>query len=107
MNPGRLNKRIEVWYKVKELNDLKQTVQKDKFKTKLWAAIIPQTGKSFSAPADTKQAEITHKIEVRYRNDLKSNMHIKYRGRRFDIKYILDPYEKHEKLEIYVSEVVE
>lgn len=106
MEIGKLNKRIEIWHKTKKENMLKQTEEDDQLYKLLWASIVPQTGKSFSAPAGTTQAEISHKIIIRYRTDITEIMFIKYQGRRFDIKYILDPYEKHEKLEIYVSEVV-
>jgi len=109
VNPGELRHRIEIWGRKKVENELGET---DYINTKIntiWAAIIPQTAKLQSAPADTILSNTTHKIIVRYSagKDIKQDMYILFKGHRFDIKYILNPYFKNETLEIFCEEVIE
>jgi len=107
VNPGKLNKRIEIWGKVKGENTLKQTTYSDEKLREVWAGIVPQTGRLLNQPADTFLSDISHKIIIRYSSfpNLKPEMWISYRGKRFDIEYILNPYEKDETLEIFARQV--
>lgn len=109
MNPSKLKHRIEIWGKVKKVNELKQTVYKDQKINNIWSEIIPQTGKLQKQQAETMLSNVSHKIQVRYNagKDITKEMHIKFKGKRFDIKYILNPYFKNEKLEIFCEEVID
>lgn len=110
MNPARLRHRIDVYSKVKYTNEQNKTAYKDDIVlSKIPAEIIPQTGNLQNKPADTLLANVTHKIIVRYHagKAIKNDMYIKFRGRRFDIRFILNPYEKDKLLEIFVEEVIE
>lgn len=50
------------------------------------AGIFPMSGKDyFSAQANVKTAEITHKIQLRYLKGIDSEMRIKFGNRLFDI----------------------
>lgn len=109
MNPGELRHRIDIYGKTKTDNELRETSYTDgKIKT-IWAAIIPQTGKLQKQQVDTILTNVTHKIIVRYEagKDITQDMYIIFKGKRFDIKYILNPYFKNESLEIFVEEVIE
>lgn len=105
---GMFNKRISIYGKVKYKNELGKTAYRDEKIKTIWAKITPQTGKLQTQQADTKLANVTHKIEVNYEagKDILNNMHIMYRGHRFDIKFILNPYFENKKLEIFVEEVI-
>ncbi|HIW32448.1 MAG TPA: phage head closure protein [Candidatus Paenibacillus intestinavium] len=104
---GRFNKRISVYGKEKFLNDQGKTAYRDVEIKKIWAKITPQTGKLQTQQADTKLANVTHKIEVNYGagKDILNKMHLMYRDHRFDIKFILNPYFENKTLEIFVEEV--
>lgn len=108
MNPGQLNKRIEVWGKVKGTNELKQTVYTDGLIKTVWASIVPQTGRLLNAPADTILSNVTHKIIIRYSAmpSINNTMWLKYKGKRFDIDFILNPYEKNQYYEIFAKQVI-
>lgn len=109
MNPGKLRHRIDIYGKVEYTNELNEKDHSyEKLKT-IWAEIIPQTGKLQKQQADTILSNTTHKIRVRYiaGKDITQDMYIMFRGKRFDIKYILNPYFKNEILEIFVEEVIE
>jgi SPP1 family predicted phage head-tail adaptor len=109
MNPGRLNRRIEIWARQEETNEMNETDYVYSKKNTIWAAIIPQTGKLQSAPADTILSNTTHKIIVRYNagKNITQSMYIVFKGHKFDIKYILNPYYENEYLEVFCEEVIE
>ena len=104
MNAGKLNRRAELWGNVpftNELGELDQTPAKIK---DLYVGIIPQTGNMMKAPAETILTNVTTKFICRYQA-ITYDMWLVYAGKRHDIKYILDPYAKHETLEIFCEEV--
>lgn len=109
MNPGKLRHRIDVYGNKKVTNELDETsYQFSKIKS-IWSAIIPQTGNLQKQQAETILANVTHKIVVRYSagKDITNDMYFMFSGKRFDIKYILNPYFKNEILEIFCVEVIE
>ncbi len=103
-----LDKRIEIWGNTKKLNELNQTEYKGaKIKT-VWASIIPQTGRLLNAPADTLLSNVTHKIIIRYSAmpEITPSMWFIYKGKRFDIDFILNPYEQNKYFEIFTKQVM-
>lgn len=104
-----LNKRIDVYGNTPTENELGEVDYiPGKIRT-IWASIVPQTGKLQIQQANTILSNTTHKIIVRYESgkDITQDMYIMFKGHRFDIKYILNPYFKNETLEIFCEEVVE
>jgi len=127
MNPGELNRKIEIWSKIPFENELHENDFKNgKIKT-IWAKIIPQTGSLIKQKnADTLLSNVTHKVIVRYNSakDLKADDWLMYFekdadretylnsqttkvGHRLNIKYILDPNYEHTTLEIFCTESIE
>lgn len=107
----RLDKKIEVWGNIivhdEELNE--DTIKPGKVKEKpIWCKIIPQTGSLQKQQANTILSNTTHKIKVRYGagKDITEDMWLMYKGHRFDIKYILEPYFAHKFLEIFCEEII-
>ena len=109
VNTGDLRHRIEVYGNVQYENELGETTVKfDKLKT-IWASIVPQTGSLQKQAVDTVLTNVTHKIIVRYEagHDITKDMEIRFRGKEFEIKYILNPYFRNETLEIFCQELME
>ena len=52
------------------------------------------------------ETKITHKIVIRYFNEIDNNMRIIYNNRIFNIKYILNIKEQNKYLEILCEEIV-
>ena len=113
-----LNSKIDVYAKVKTTNDMKETVFDFKKVDTIWVQVVPQTGKLQTQQMDTILANVSHKIYARYNSckylndgvenkELTKDMYIMHRDKRFDIKYILNPYFSDEWLEIFVEEVIE
>ena len=99
-----LNKRVAIWHSVKSLTKdaLGQYPIVDTKYIDTYAAIIPQTGSLLTGrAADTTLSRTTHKIKLRYRNDITPDMWVMADGVRYDILYILDPSLDHERLELF------
>lgn len=111
MNPMR--QKVEVYAKVEGLNELKETINIDDLIASPFANIIPQTGKMQNQQVNTILTNITHKIEINYSRTIaeayqneqtKSSMFIMYKGHRFDITYIINPFFHNRTLEIFTEE---
>lgn len=101
---SRLNRRAEIWKNgVSSTKDaLGQYPQEDQKVTSVWAGVVPQTGSMLSGrTAETQLTRTTHKVMIRYRKDVTPDMWLVIDGQRYDILYILDPYLRHERLEIF------
>lgn len=109
MNPGKLNKRIDVYSKVEKLNELKEKYFDFEKQKTISAQIMPQTGNMQRAQAETLLTNVTHKIIVRYNSgkSITKSDYIMFGNHRFNIEFILDTYFGHKTLEIFVKEVIE
>lgn len=104
-----LNKRISFYCNGKSdtPNRLGQYEKQDKKVCECWGNITPQTGSLLNnRTGDTVLTRTTHKITIRYRTDINSNMWIIYNNTRYNILYILDPYEDNERMEIFCEVVL-
>ncbi|MBU5464966.1 phage head closure protein [Anaerotignum sp. MSJ-24] len=104
---GRLNRKIELWENVKteSVNAIGQTKWEGRKVRDLWAEVRPQTGSLLNRTAETKLSRTTHKIIIRYIQDVTPGMWFMAGGQRYDIIYILDPYLAHDTLEIFCEAV--
>lgn len=116
---GKLKHIIEIWEKIDaedsegnpELDVIGQNSKDEQIIGKPYAEMVPKTGSMLTGrAADTVLSKTTHVIRIRYRAKyefLKSNINwIMYKGQRFSIDYILNPYAANEFLEIFCSEVI-
>jgi SPP1 family predicted phage head-tail adaptor len=69
----------------------------------LWAEINPISGRE-RAFAGQVQAEISHKITIRYRSGVTAGMRLLYNTRIFNIRTILNSKENNETLELWADE---
>lgn len=104
-----LNTRIEVWYNAtaKTKNKLGQyPIEPTMYKT-LWAAVIPQTGSLLNGrAAQIALTRTTHKFIIRFDDSITADMWIMLNGKRYDIIYALDPYNNHERTEIFTEVIL-
>jgi SPP1 family predicted phage head-tail adaptor len=119
MEVGKLSHKVELWGNIKEKNELNEWTHKpDKIKD-IFAEIIPQTGNmSRQQGIETIISRTTHKFIIHYRSginivpdnldnpNISNDMWFKYRGKRFDILYMIDSYFNQEKWEIFCEEVI-
>lgn len=109
LSSGQLRDRVEVWGEVEYENAAGEIDTRYEMLKKVWATVIPQTGKLQEQPAETILTHVTHKIIMRYgtNDDITKEMEIRFRGHRFKIRHILEPYFLNRTLEIFVEEVLE
>lgn len=105
MDIGKLNKRITFLKPCSLEDDMGQEVAGwEELKT-VWATVKPFKSSEGKFMAKLKP-EVTHRIYVRYRKDVTSDMRILYHGRIFEIAGPpIDVDERHEMLEIQCEEV--
>jgi SPP1 family predicted phage head-tail adaptor len=72
----------------------------------VWAAIEPLRGNE-RYTAQQVQTELSHKVTIRYRSEVKPQMRLVYKGRIFEIEAAIDVEERHRWLELLCSEVVQ
>lgn len=104
-----MKNRIEVWGKdfAAEKNRLGQRPKVEKKLFDIYAAVIPQTGSLLSSrQADTVLTKTTHKIICRYNPKLTSANWFMYKGERYNIIYIQDPYLNNERMECFCEVVI-
>ena len=107
MNPGKLNKRIEVWSEIPFENESLEADTKEQLVKKVYSSIIPMTGSLKNQAANTVVSGTTHKIIIRYITGkfIKDSMWFMFKGTRYDIKFILNPFEANKKLEFFCEVV--
>ena len=70
---------------------------------KAWAKIEPLTGREYFF-AHQIQAEVTHRVTTRFRQDIKEDMRISAGSRILEIESIIDLDEAHQFLEFFCKE---
>lgn len=96
--------RAELWNMetATERDELGQFPVSPKLVCRLWAAVTPQTGSLLTGRlADTQISRTTHKVTIRYRKGVTPDMWLEIQGQRYEILYILDPYLRHDTLELF------
>jgi SPP1 family predicted phage head-tail adaptor len=71
--------------------------------TTIYAAVWPVSAKELIQAKENKMT-ITHRIRIRYRDDIKSSWRIKFGVRYFDIESIINPDERNRTLELLCKE---
>ena len=84
MDVGRLNKRITFMIYEEKIDELEQTKQCLVKYKKLWASVEPISSKEI-LDADKYSGEITHRIYLRFREDITTDMFIEFKKRKFEI----------------------
>jgi SPP1 family predicted phage head-tail adaptor len=109
VNSGELRNRIDIYGNVKKVNELLETTYEYGKTASIWGAVVPQTGSLQKQQVETILTNVTHKIIVRYSagKDITKDMQIIFRNKKFEIKYILNPYFANETLEFFCTEVME
>lgn len=74
--------------------------------SQVWAAIEPIQGNEFWAQQQV-QSEVTHRVRIRFLEDVAAKMRILYGTRVFVIQAVIDPKEKHKEIQLMCSEGVQ
>lgn len=103
MNPGKMNRRINIM-KYESVSDggggYEEILTLVK---KVWANIRPASGREFNL-AKQAQAEITHKVTIRYTEEVNRSQVISFNNKIYDIQYLININEENRFLELHVLE---
>lgn len=105
MQVGKLNKRVQIISQKAQTDDLGFDRLQAVVYCTCWASIEPARGKVFyemERKADTEYSKIT----IRWRPGITHDMKVKYQNHLYDIDTIVDPYMRHESLELYCTEEI-
>lgn len=105
----RLSNRIDVYGKVKFINELDETDYRFEIIKSVWSEIISTGGSLKTGQGDTIYANVTHKITVRNKAipNLTNDMYFMYQGLRYDINFFQPNYRYKDCIEIMCNLVVQ
>ena len=105
MRAGQLNKRVILQARSVSRGDSGGEVVTWTDVDTVWAAIWPKAGREYFS-SDQVQAEVSGRIRIRWRADVRPDWRIEYGNRHFDIKAIINVEERDRMLDLMVSEAV-
>lgn len=105
MDAGRLNKRVTIQSRGAGVDSFGAPNGTWTDIATVWASVSPLRGQERMNTQQT-QADIDHKITVRYRPGLVAKQRLKYGVRLFDIESVIDINERHETVEMMCKEAV-
>lgn len=103
MKIGDLRQRITLQKSVKTADGHKGSTEQWQDLASMWASVVPLSGREYFSAHQIK-AEVTHRVKVRYREDVTVQMRFKHRDRNLYIESIIDIKEEREMLEILCKE---
>ena len=107
MQAGKLRHKIELQSVDRStLDDYGQSVDTLTTYATVWGSIAPLTGRKVEI-AQQVNAEATHEVIIRYRDDVKADDYILFGSRKFAIVSNLNIDERNRTIEILCKEVVE
>lgn len=106
MNTGKLRHRATIQQLVSTDDGAGGSIETWQNVATVWAAIEPLRGNE-RYTAQQVQSTLTHKVTIRYREGIKPQMRLTYKGRIFDIESVIDIEERHRWLELLCSEVIQ
>lgn len=106
MNTGKLRHRATIQQLVNIDDGAGGSIETWQDIATVWAAIEPLRGNE-RYTAQQVQSTLSHKVTIRYREGIKPQMRLTYKGRVFEVESVIDVEERHQWLELLCSEVVQ
>lgn len=103
MEPGRMRHRIRIQRLSRVRNEFGEPEERWEDAAAVWASIQPVSGREFLA-AMKAQAEVTHRVSIRYNPAVKASMRVLVGDRVLDILHILDAWEQHREMTLLCKE---
>lgn len=105
INIGKMNKKIFIITREEIEDDIGQTVYREVKGPKIWATVKSIRGGEYYEALKIIP-EISYVIYTRYREDIKTDTILEYKGKKLEVKYVADIEEQHQMLEIQCTEYV-
>lgn len=104
MRAARLRHRVTIQQPVTAANAYGERITTWSTVATVWGAVEPLRGREFF-DAEQVQAEISHRVVLRYRAGLNSTMRLLHLGRVLHIVTIIDVDERHRELQLMCREM--
>jgi len=101
---GRLRHRVTIQQPVVAVNGYGERITTWSTVAVVWAAVEPLRGREFF-DAEQVQAEISHRVVLRYRSGLTTTMRLLHLTRVLHIGTIIDVDERHRELQLMCREM--
>ena len=106
MDIGRMRHRITLQeFKETGRNRFNEPITERVAFATVWASIEPIVGREYWAKHQV-QAEVTHRIRMRYREGVKPTMRVIFKEREFSIESVVNYQERNVDLQLMCKEVV-
>ena len=105
INIGKMNKRIFVIRREETEDAMGQTVHREIKGKRIWATVKSIRGGEYYEALKIIP-EISYVIYTRYREDIKTDTILEYKGKKLEVKYVADIEEQHHMLEIQCTEYI-
>ena len=102
---SRLKRRVEIVRRYTNKDEYGELETGFKTVKTVYAEVKPVTGKSFFA-AQQVNSEITHQVLIRYTDGIAPNMMVRFKGRMFEILYVMNYNEANESILLMCKELV-
>lgn len=96
---GTLDKRVGIFQYADYVDEHGLTHQDIKQVAAAWARLEPTRGNELRQQTKETITDMV-KVTIRYRPGITSDMFVRYGGITYNIKYVVDPYMAHVKLEL-------
>ena len=106
MRAGRLRQRVQIKTPVEARNAYGERITTWSTLATVWAAVEPIRGREFFE-AETVQAEITHRVILRYYPGIVPRYRVVFEGRVLEIQAVINVDERSRELQLMCRELVE
>lgn len=109
ISAGELRSRVEVLRRVKAENTLREEYYTYETERKVWARIVPTTGRTEPLEGNMERVEVTHRVSVRRASipELCTDLRLRYRGQDYEVRYFYPNYRDGGFVDLFVRLVVE
>lgn len=109
ISAGDLRSRVTVLRRVEKTNELNETTYDYEPERKIWARIVPTTGRMESLEGEMERVEVTHRVTVRRASipNLQADLRLRFRGQDYVVRYFYPNYRDGGFVDLYVRLVVE
>lgn len=107
MQSGRLRQRITIQTHTESRDALGASIWTWSTLAKVWAEVrMPYGSERFVSAADVEVAQVTHRVKIRYRDDVSPLNRIVWRSRVLDIESAVDPDGRRRELVMMCREQI-
>lgn len=103
MQAGRLRHRVTIQNAVEARNAYGEAIKTWSTVATVYASVEPIRGREMF-DAEQVQSEVTHRVRLRYRPGLTSQMRLLFNGRMFEIQTVINVNERNREVQLMCKE---